>query len=268
MIVWTISDLHTDYEENLHWCRQLSEQDYQEDFLVLAGDISHELEQLQEVLILMVKRFKRVFFVPGNHDVWLAKGSQSNSLQKFNAICKLAKELGASTTAYIQAELAIVPLFSWYDFSFGVVSKRIERAWVDFRACRWPMELDELTQHFHQLNQAAIEQAKASKTILSFSHFMPRADLLPPRVPTIVQELLPVFGAASLGEQIQHLQPQLHVYGHSHLNRSVRLDDVHYINNAFGYPQEAHICRKVLLPIYKNGQAIVDTPQWPVRPDE
>jgi hypothetical protein len=39
------------------------------------------------------------------------------------------------------------------------------------------------------------------------------------------------------------------VYGHSHINRSVRIDGVDYVNNAFGYPGEERIAARRLLCI-------------------
>jgi hypothetical protein len=41
------------------------------------------------------------------------------------------------------------------------------------------------------------------------------------------------------------------VYGHSHVNNAVDLDDIHYVNNAFAYPSESHIARKQLKCIYE-----------------
>jgi hypothetical protein len=40
-----------------------------------------------------------------------------------------------------------------------------------------------------------------------------------------------------------------------------------FLNNAFGYPHEAHICRKVLLPVYQNGQVVTGIEQWPQPPE-
>jgi hypothetical protein len=66
-----------------------------------------------------------------------------------------------------------------------------------------------------------------------------------------VRYLFPVLGAARLGQQVFQLRSSIHVYGHSHLNRRVLRDGTLYVNNAFGYPYEAHIAAKMLYCVYE-----------------
>jgi hypothetical protein len=66
---------------------------------------------------------------------------------------------------------------------------------------------------------------------------VPRLDLVPPG--RKVRRLLhPVLGSDSLDRQLRKVGPRLHVFGHHHINRSVQIDGVTYVNNAFGYPNE------------------------------
>ena len=46
MKVYTVSDLHVDYPENMDWILSLNSTAYLEDILVLAGDVSNDLEDL------------------------------------------------------------------------------------------------------------------------------------------------------------------------------------------------------------------------------
>jgi predicted phosphodiesterase len=62
--------------------------------------------------------------------------------------------------------------------------------------------------------------------------------------------LYPVLGSTLLGQQIKEISPDIHVYGHSHLNRRVLIDGVTYINNALGYPSERKVTAKCLLCIH------------------
>lgn len=90
----------------------------------------------------------------------------------------------------------------------------------------------------------------AGKTVISFSHFLPSIDLMPPSIPLHHRYLYPVLGSYALERQLRRLGATLHVYGHSHVNRRVTLDGVGYINNAFGYPSETKIAAKRLVCIY------------------
>ncbi|KAK9827915.1 hypothetical protein WJX74_008908 [Apatococcus lobatus] len=70
MRVWAVSDLHTDYPDNLKWCEDLSIKDYQEDALIVAGDVSDDLSILEQTLSLLCKRWSHVFYTFGNHELW------------------------------------------------------------------------------------------------------------------------------------------------------------------------------------------------------
>jgi len=255
MRIWATSDLHIDYNKNKQWCYGLSNYDYTDDILIIAGDVSHEILEVAHLFRKLAKKFKQLFFVPGNHDVWLMPGERFDSLQKFHDLLAMSSDEGASTQPLVFGQVKIVPLFSWYDFSFGTPKKAIQRAWQDFKRCKWAENLEQLTQYFIALNSPHL-QATGNTDIISFSHFLPSAALIPPQVPTLVKALLPVFGCRSLGEQVKQLDSAIHVYGHSHLNRKVGLDNTVYINNAYGYPHETPISRKRLFCLFDDGQLL------------
>ena len=70
--LFVVSDIHSDYEANMAWCRSLADGGrFRRDTLIVAGDVSHSLEIVRETLALLVAAFDRVWFVPGNHDLWV-----------------------------------------------------------------------------------------------------------------------------------------------------------------------------------------------------
>jgi Icc-related predicted phosphoesterase len=123
--------------------------------------------------------------------------------------------------------------------------------WADFRACRWPDDLDPaaITAWFLTHNEAALDTV--NETIISFSHFLPRIDVMPVYIPAERRMLYPVLGSARIEEQVRRLEPDIHVYGHSHVNRRVRLQGIDYVNNALGYPQETRIAARELVCIHE-----------------
>jgi len=62
MRVFAISDLHVDYKENQTWVAQLSDRDFCDDVLILAGDVSNHTERMTETLGTLRRKFARVFF--------------------------------------------------------------------------------------------------------------------------------------------------------------------------------------------------------------
>ncbi len=250
--VFAISDVHLDYAVNQQWLHGLSLQEFQHDVLILAGDIS-DAPKLQEMCFReLARRFYRVLFVPGNHDLWVKRfPCEGGSLKKFEVVQALAHSYGLLTKPWTEGELTIVPLLSWYDYSFGQPNSQLQQAWMDFHACEWPTgwQEREITQHFLQANHAHLQTKNT--TLISFSHFMPRIDIMPAQVPELRRFIYPVLGSSALEVQVRQLQPQIHVYGHSHLNRHIKLDGTVYINNAFAYPSESHIAAKELRCIFE-----------------
>jgi Icc-related predicted phosphoesterase len=120
---------------------------------------------------------------------------------------------------------------------------------MDYHACRWPDDWgpEDAALHFTRLNRRVAARV-ASRTI-TFSHFLPRLDLVPAFVPRKHRLLDPVLGSTRLERQLRQLNSSIHVYGHSHINRSVHIDGVTYVNNAFGYPGEERISSRRLLCI-------------------
>lgn len=250
MRVFATSDLHTDYELNARWIRELSLHDHQQDLLVVAGDVSDSLMRLERSLSALVARFARVLFVPGNHELWVLRDDGLDSLRKFELVRSVALQSGADVAAFHGSGLSVVPVQGWYDSSFGIPSPQLQEAWMDFRACRWPAHwgTDEVARHFAGMNTEP--RPPAGNVVISFSHFLPRIDLMPPGVPERGRMLYPVLGSALIEARVRALGSRLHVYGHSHINRDVVLDGTRYLNAALAYPHEPHLSSRVLRSIF------------------
>jgi hypothetical protein len=220
--------------------------------LLLAGDLTDDISLLQRCLSTLSARFRKVLFVPGNHDLWVLRDPHTkDSLEKFNQVSQAAESCGASMSPFKDGAITVVPLLGWYDYSFGSPSDEFKSMWMDFYACRWPsgFGVRQIAAHFAAINDRHAVAVDA--TVITFSHFLPRIDVMPAFIPTSKRQLYPILGSTIIERQLRALKSCLHVYGHSHVNRRVTLEGVSYINNAFGYPQEAHIAAKELLCVYE-----------------
>jgi len=252
MRIFALSDVHVDYDANMQWINSLSQVEYVNDVLILAGDISDSAARLERCLNQFARRFRKLLFVPGNHDLWVIRDDKHrNSLDKFRSVCEIAARSGASTAPYHHGRMTIVPLLGWYDYTFGTPETELEGAWMDFYACRWSQAwtMKDVTQHFLRMNN--YQRRDNEEIILSFSHFVPRIDVMPQYLPDFSQKLFPVLGSSRLEQQVRQLRSDMHIYGHSHINRRVKLDGTLYINNAFGYPNETNITAKELVCAYE-----------------
>lgn len=126
--IFCVSDLHTDHQDNLRWCRRLLPGGrFKQDVLIVAGDVTPSLVILQETLQVLRAAFAHVFFVPGNHDLWV-KGQMAgglhirkqaiNSIEKLHEILDMCATLGVHTKPAYAGGAIIAPLFAWYHPEF------------------------------------------------------------------------------------------------------------------------------------------------------
>ena len=99
--IFSISDLHVDYKQNRDWLKNLSNIDYKNDYLIIAGDISDNPLRFTKTLTTLSEKFKGLFYVPGNHDLWIRKDEVKDSIEKFKLLVEICKEMGVSTTSEI-----------------------------------------------------------------------------------------------------------------------------------------------------------------------
>jgi hypothetical protein len=74
--------------------------------------------------------------------------------------------------------------------------------------------------------------------VISFSHFLPRRDLLPSTERLKFKGLPKVAGCAALDAQIRRLKSGMHIFGHSHISCDRVIGGVRYIQNPLRYPRE------------------------------
>ena len=76
-VLWAISDLHTGHTGN----KPVTESLYPaspDDWLIVAGDVGERTDEIRWALDLMRKRFAKVIWVPGNHELWSSPRSTTD----------------------------------------------------------------------------------------------------------------------------------------------------------------------------------------------
>ena len=261
MRIFAISDIHVDFQENQKWIDAVSEFDYTDDILLLAGDVCHNLVRLKETLLQLRSIFNRLFFVPGNHDLWIRGEPFQNSLEKFDDIIGFCKKNDISIYPETIHHVSIVPLFSWYtspddgeDSLYWPKPGEDEsnRMWSDNLFVKWPNSKfpKSASQYFFKLNNKVLEN-NYSDIVITISHFIPRKEMMFSEYPPILNperikkyDRSPEFnfsrvaGSALIEKQIRQVGSSLHVYGHQHINRDREIDGVRYVAHCLGYPNE------------------------------
>jgi len=143
--------------------------------------------------------------------------------------------------------------------------------WGDFSYCRWPSSLVSkkdvvnlygdstvLAESFAGINEPFLYPVssdggdvietisprvfkphspivKDNDTVISFSHFLPRIELLPEKRFLLEPLLSKVVGSNALERQVRRLQPHLHLFGHTHIPIDLSLDGIRYVQWPLGY---------------------------------
>ena len=271
--IFCVSDIHSDHEANMAWCAGLRRRGgFERDVLLVAGDVASSLVILQETLEVLTATFGHVFYVPGNHDLWVkGRGSGGlhirptpiDSLQKLEEIRALCERLGVRTRPGYAAGALLCPLFAWYHASWDSEPEIVgwkgipeaQQCMMDFHLCEWPeplskaddsiaRRLDEMNDRGHAPEQALTAQIDALRRehpdapLLTFSHFVPRLELNPEKRFLFFPPLSKACGSDYLRRRIDALRPAVHVYGHTHFGWDATLDGVRYLQAPLAYPEE------------------------------
>jgi 3',5'-cyclic AMP phosphodiesterase CpdA len=126
MRLLAMSDLHLSYAQNRHAISTIPA--HPDDWLILAGDIGETREHLQHAIDVLRPRFKKLVWVPGNHELWTVPGSRDAHLRgeaKYRGLVELCRSRDVVTPedAYPvldigSEEVRLVPMFLLYDYSF------------------------------------------------------------------------------------------------------------------------------------------------------
>ncbi len=126
MRLWALSDLHVGHPDNRRIIDELAPRP--DDWLILGGDVGETAEQLQWVITTLTPRFRRLVWVPGNHELWTVPQKDKSGLrgeakyQQLVALCRAHGVLTPEDPYEVfddgDRRYLIAPLFLLYDYSF------------------------------------------------------------------------------------------------------------------------------------------------------
>lgn len=266
--VYAISDLHVDYTDNMKWVESIEPERYQQDVLLIAGDVSDSIHNLRHALCSLCKKFRFVFFVPGNHELWVhgnqaAKqapegcSSSADSIQKLQEVLRLCDELGVITNpTKVSSDLWIVPLIAWHHGSWDTepdvpyVPVAGKMTIGDYSKCVWPETVpghsklgsERLARWVSEsMNDNDLLQSIAADfgaRVISLSHFLPFQELLPEKRFLYYPNLAKAVGSRFLAAQVTALQPDIHIFGHTHFAWDQTVKGIRCIQPPLCYPGE------------------------------
>ncbi|AKK06174.1 putative phosphohydrolase [Corynebacterium mustelae] len=243
--LWAVADLHAAVKQNRAAIDRIVSRD-PGDWLIVAGDVAERTELVIEILHKLRKRFAKVIWVPGNHELFSRSTDRFQGRAKYDELCDACRKIDVLTPEDpypVFHGVTIVPLFTLYDYSFRQPGLTVEQAvtaarergimltdefaiapFVDIRAWCW----DRLAYSIKRLSRIT------GPTIL-INHW--------PLVVEPVNKLKYTeiglwCGTRHTRTWAQRYNAQAVVFGHLHTPGETMVDGVRHIEVSLGYPRE------------------------------
>lgn len=257
MRLLAISDLHLAASENREALARLPA--VSDDWLILAGDIAERPAHLAHAFEALSKRFARLIWTPGNHELWTVPDpEQSAPLRgeaKYEAMVAIARDHGVLTPEDPYpvwpgpgGPALIVPMFLLYDYSFRpdhvpgdqVLSWAWEhrlRSADEVRLSPYPYASRAdwcAARVAHTAARLTAERPPGMGTIL-VNHFPLRQDLVTLRR---IPRFSPWCGTRATADWHQRFGAIACVHGHLHVPATHWRDGVRFEEVSLGYPRQ------------------------------
>lgn len=253
-----ISDLHVSHPENRAVVEQLRPGG-DEDWLIVCGDVSESIADVEWALQLLSQRFAKVLWTPGNHELWSTPGEPValRGEARYRHLIQICRERGVLTPEDPypiwdgdEGPAVVAPLFVLYDYSFGRNIAATKEQALELAHRAGVVCSDEFLLHpdpyatrdaWCHARIVATEQRLAGcnghAPIVMVNHFplieQPTRVLWHP-------EFAQWCGTTRTADWHVRFKAKAVVYGHLHIPRTTWHDGVRFEEVSLGYPREWH----------------------------
>jgi len=228
--IYAMSEVHYDNPQNEEWANSIHATKFLDDVLLITGNLADSFRVLERAFTCLRPKFRRVFYVPGNHELWIVRTEAQkfpDSLCKLWAIMELCDRFDIDIfPAAVCKDVYIVPLLSWCNAAFDTRDPFPNPKSEANRAAKWPIDRDQqVWRYMLRLNQANLDKPYHG-TVITFSHYAPRTSC-----PVFMEkDVAKTSGCPELDEQVRDIRSSCHVYGHTLCRFNQTVDGVKYVH--------------------------------------
>lgn len=281
--LFAIGDIHLSFKANREALEKLLP--HPDDDLILCGDVGENAEHCQLAFTKAKECFRRVFWVPGNHELYTLPSQKEHGARgeaKYMECVAVAQQFGVITPEdeYTLWEgeggpCLVAPIFTLYDYSFRPDDVRLENALA------WAREKDIEATDEHLLHPdpyasriewchalvdkterklAAAVAAHPGVRLIIIGHWPLRNELVfLPKVPRFSLWC----GTKKTEDWHNRFNAKVVVSGHLHIRRTDWVDNTRFEEVSLGYPRQWKECQDRGLDINDILREILPGPDTP-----
>lgn len=259
--LWAIGDLHLSYKDNREALEKLLPHPH--DDLILCGDVGESAEHCRLAFAKAQECFRRVFWVPGNHELYTLPSTGARGEAKYRECVEVARQLGVVTPEdeYTLWEgeggpCLMAPIFTLYDYSFRPAHVKLEDA------LEWARDTDIEATDEHLLHPDPYPSriawcharvASTEKRLADAVAAHPGVSLVivghwPLREGLVMLPSVPRFslwcGTTKTHDWHRRFHAKVVVSGHLHIRRTDWVDGTRFEEVSLGYPRQWRDCRE------------------------
>jgi 3',5'-cyclic AMP phosphodiesterase CpdA len=251
-----VSDLHVSNRESREIVERFAPRD-DGDWLIVCGDISESIEECEWALALLSRRFAKVIWTPGNHELWTLprEAPELRGERLYRHLLDICRRHGVLTPEDPfpvweggGGPVTVAPLFLLYDYSFGRNVAPTKAAALAHAERVGVVCSDEFLLHPDPYpSREAWCRARVELTEA-------RLEACDPELPTVLVNHFPLLaestralwypefaqwcGTDLTADWHRRFRASVVVYGHLHIPRTTWHDGVRFEEVSLGYPRE------------------------------
>lgn len=245
--LWALSDIHVSYPENKALISEFVPAS-DDDWMIIAGDVSENFDEVEEALSLFTSRFAKVIFTPGNHDLWVSDEGAADELRgvaRYEKLVEIARRCGAFTPEdeyqvweSDEGPVTVAPVFVQYDYSFRPRDGADEIPLRD--ELRLPTDpyasMPEWCNARVANTEPRLAEAAATGNQLVLVNHYPTVQA--PVDAVRLQGIAPWCGTEQTADWHQRFNARAMVYGHLHIPAHRVIDGTEFFEVSVGRPDE------------------------------
>ncbi|GAB2621991.1 metallophosphoesterase [Streptomyces capparidis] len=255
--LWAISDLHVAFPENRRIVEDLRPR-ADGDWLIVAGDVGELMEDVEWALGVLARRFSRVVWAPGNHELWTPRKDpvQLRGEARYRHLVEICRRLGVATPEDpypvwrgAGGPVVVAPLFVLYDYTFRTPTAATKEESLAQAHEAGVVCSDEFLLHpdphpsrdawcaarLRYTEQRLTEACGDGTPSVLVNHFpLVREPTRVLRYPEFAQWC----GTVHTADWHVRFHARAVVYGHLHIPRTTWYDGVRFEEVSVGYPRE------------------------------